>query len=163
MEGPRMARRSQHILSAAAAGACLTLCACGASSAPSAADSPSASSSAGASGTATLTGHFCTDASSFMRHIPSAPTGNRTSAAAARANLRQVLHDTVKGFANLETEAPRKLHKPLHEIVGVYKSDEKVVRRSGSLAQISQSMVRGNARGSSAFQKLLKYIAVNCK
>jgi hypothetical protein len=159
-----MARRSYQALSAAVAGACLTLCACGASPAPSAAGSAAASANAPVkAGSATLTGHFCGDASSFMRHIPAIPTTKHTSAAQARANLRKVLRSTVKGFTALENEAPAKLHKPLKTIVAVYKSDEKVLRASGNLAEISQSMVKGNASGSVAFQQVIKYITVSCK
>jgi hypothetical protein len=98
-----------------------------------------------------------------MRHIPAAPADKHASAVQARANLRTVLKATVKGFAELEAEAPHKLHKPLKRIVAVYRSDEKVVHKDGSLAQISESMVRGNSKGSSAFQKVLRYIAVSCK
>ncbi|HEY1617782.1 MAG TPA: hypothetical protein VGG25_09200, partial [Streptosporangiaceae bacterium] len=156
--------RSHYVLSAAAAGACLVLSACGASSAPGASGSPSAgATAAGSSGMTTATGHFCDDASSFMRHIPAAPADKHASAVQARANLRTVLKATVKGFAELEAEAPHKLHKPLKRIVAIYRSDEKVIRKDGSLAQISESMVRGNSKGSSAFQKVLKYIAVSCK
>jgi hypothetical protein len=158
-----MARRSHQALSAAVAGACLTLCACGTTSAPSAAGSPAASTTGAATATGSASKHFCADASSFMQHIPAGPTTKHTTAAEARANLRTVLLATVKGFSALETEAPRKLHKPLKTIVGIYKADVKVLKRSGSLAQISQSMVKGNASGSLAFQRVLKYISVDCK
>jgi len=162
LEGPGMARRSQYVMSAAVAGACLTVAACGASAAPGAA-SGSPSAKATTSTGASLTGDFCNDASSFMRHIPSDPTTKDASATQARANLRKVLRDTVKGFSGLESEAPKKLDKSLRKIVDVYKRDEKVVDHGATLATISQSMVRGNASGSAAFQHLLKYISVTCK
>lgn len=158
-----MARRSHRPLSAAVAGACLTLCACGTTSAPSAAGSPAASTMGAASTAGSASTHFCADASSFMQHIPAGPTTKHTTAAEARANLRKVLLATVKGFSGLEAQAPKKLHKPLKVIVGVYKADLKVLKNSGSLAEISQSMVKGNASGSLAFQRVLKYISVNCK
>jgi hypothetical protein len=159
-----MARRSHQALVTAAAGACLTLCACGASPAPSAAGSAAATAKAtGAAGSATLTGHFCGDASSFMRHIPAAPATKDASTAQAKANLRKVLRSTVKGYTGLENEAPAKLRKPLKTIVAVYKRDEKVLRRSGNLAKISQSMAQGNATGSIAFERVLKYVSVHCK
>jgi hypothetical protein len=160
-----MARRSHHVLSAAAAGACLTLSACGAASAPSAAGSAPASSPATAetTGPATLTGHFCGDASSFMQHIPAGPTTKNASPAKARANLRTVLRSTVSGFTGLRAEAPRDLRKPLKKIVNIYKSDEKVLKASGSLTRISESVVKGNASGAMAFQRLLKYMSVKCK
>jgi hypothetical protein len=152
-----MARRSHYALSAAVAGACLTLSACGAGSAPAAAGSPSVSTQA--SGPAS---QFCGDATSFMRHIPAAPSGKHTSPAKARANLHKVLRDTIKGFTSLEAEAPARLHAPLKKIIRIYKSDEKALRSSASMAQISQAMVRGNASGSVAFQKVLKYIGTSC-
>lgn len=155
-----MARRSRYALSAAVAGACLTLCACGASSAPGAAGSPSASMNA-ASGAAS--GNFCGDATSFMRHIPSAPAAKHVSQAKARAGLRKVLRQTVKGFASLNAEAPAKLHAPLKKIIHVYKSDETAVKNGKSMADISEAMVKGNASGSIAFQKVLKYIGTSCK
>jgi hypothetical protein len=166
-----MARRCHQPLSAAVAGACLTLCACGAAATPSAAGSPTAGAnattgSAGPTwsvGSGTLTGHFCSDATSFMRHIPTAPAAKHTSAAQARASLRTALQATVKGFTVLETEAPTTLRKPLKAIVGVYESDEKVLNASGNLTKISQSMVKGNASGSVAFQRVVTYLSVNCK
>lgn len=158
-----MARRSHQALVTAVAGACLTLCACGASPAPSAAGSAAATAKAsGGAGSAALTGHFCGDANSFMHHIPAAPATKHTSTVQAQANLRKVLRSTVKGYTALEDEAPAKLRKPLQTIVAVYKSDEKILRTSGNLAKISQSMVKGNASGSAAFGQVLKYISVHC-
>lgn len=161
LEGPGMARRSQHLMSAAVVGACLTLAACGASAAPAAGGSPSAK--AATSAATSLTGHFCDDASDFMRHIPSGPTTKDASATQARANLLKVLRATIKGFSGLESESPKKLDKSLRRIIDIYKRDEKVVDRGASLAVISQSMVKGNSAGSVAFQRLLKYISVTCK
>ncbi len=154
-----MARRSRYALSAAVAGACLTLCACGAGSAPAAAGSPPASMNAAGGGSAS----FCGDATSFMRHIPSAPSARHVSQAKARAGLRKVLRQTVKGFTSLDAEAPAKLHAPLKKIIHVYKSDETAVKNGKSMADISQAMVKGNASGSIAFQKVLKYIGTSCK
>lgn len=154
-----MARRSRYALSAAVAGACLTLCACGAGSAPAAVGSPSASVNAAGGGS----GSFCGDATSFMRHIPSAPSARQVSQAKARAGLRKVLRQTVKGFTSLDAEAPAKLHAPLKKVIHVYKSDEKAMKNGKSMADISQAMVKGNASGSIAFQKVLKYIGTSCQ
>jgi hypothetical protein len=165
-----MARRSYLTLSVTAAGACLALGACGASAAPGARGTTSASSTASSpasapAGTtkARLTGHFCTDASDFMRNIPAAPATKHVSEAQARANMAKVLRATVRGFAGLEKEAPASLHASLHKIVRIYQKDEKALRRSATLAQISESMVRGNAAGSIALQHLLKYIGQRCQ
>jgi hypothetical protein len=159
-----MARRRHQALFTAVAGACLTLCACGASPAPSAAGSATAGAKAAAAAeSAALTRHFCGNADSFMRRIPAAPATKHTSTAQAQANLRKVLRSTVKGYTTLGDEAPARLRKPLKTIVAVYKSDEKVLRRSGNLAKISQSMVQGNAAGSAAFERVLKYISVHCQ
>lgn len=158
-----MARRSHQALSAAAAGACLALCACGGSS-PAAAGSPTASTTASDQpASALMTGHFCNDASSFMRHIPAKPASRHLTTAEARDNLRKVLHSTVAGFTALEKEGPAKLHKPLHAIVGIYKSDEKKLRAAHTISQMSQAMVKGEAAGSSDFQRVLKYVSANCK
>lgn len=158
-----MARLSYQALSAAVAAACLTLCACGASTAPAGAGSPSASSTTAATESATATGHFCNDASSFMRHIPAGPTTKHTTAAQARDNLRTVLRATVTGFTALKAEGPRKLHKPLRAIIAIYTADEKILKMSSNLAHISEAMVKGNESGSVAFQQVLKYISVSCK
>jgi hypothetical protein len=155
-----MARRSRYALTAAVAGACLTLCACGAGSAPAAGGSPSATMNAAGGASSAK---FCSDATTFMRHIPSAPSGKHVSQATARANLHRVLQQTIKGFTGLEAEAPAKLHAPLKKIIHIYKADEKAVRNGKSLADISQAMVRGNASGSIAFQKVLKYIGHDCQ
>jgi hypothetical protein len=166
MGGSGMARRCQQALSAAVAGACLTLSACGAAAAPLAGPataSASATTGSARSTSARLTGHFCRDATTFMRHIPATAATKHTSAAQARANLRTALRATVKGFTALKAEAPAKLHKPLKTIVGVYKSDEKVLNASGNTTQVNESMVKGNASGSRAFQRVVRYISVNCK
>jgi hypothetical protein len=153
-----MARRRQQVLSAAVAGACLTLCACGAGSRPSAAGAAAAKSRS-----AELTARFCASAGSFMRQIPAAPATGQLTAALARDNLTKVLQSTVEGFTRLEAEAPSRLRGPLTIIVSGYQADEQAVRGSGSLAQISQSMVRGNTASSAAFQQVLTYISASCK
>jgi hypothetical protein len=167
-----MARRSYLTLSVAAAGAGLALCACGSGAAPGASGTTSASAAAsspagamaGAGTTRTrLTGHFCTDASDFMRNIPAAPATRHLSEAQARDNMSQVLRATVRGFTGLEKEAPAALHASLHKIVKIYQKDERALRPSATLAQISESMVRGNAAGSIALQHLLKYIGQRCQ
>jgi len=98
-----------------------------------------------------------------MREIPAAPVTKHMSTGLARDNLRKVLQSTVEGFTRLEAEAPPSLRKPLAAIVGVYKSEEKAVRASGNLAQISESMVKGNDSDAAAFQQVLRYISANCK
>jgi hypothetical protein len=167
-----MARRSYLTLSVTAAGACLALCACGASAAPGASGTTSASSAASvpaspttAAGTtpARLTGHFCTDAGDFIRNIPAAPATKHVSQAKARASEAKVLRATVRGFSGLEKESPASLRASLHKIVKIYQKDEKALRHSASLAQISESMVRGDAAGTIAFQHLLRYISQHCK
>jgi uncharacterized membrane protein YdfJ with MMPL/SSD domain len=165
-----MARRSYLALSVTAAGACLALCACGAGAAPGAGGTVSASSTTSSpasapAGTAKarLTGHFCTDASDFMRNIPAAPATRHVSETQARASMSKVLKATVRGFTGLEKEAPASLHASLHKIVRIYQKDEKALRHSATMAQISESMVRGNAAGSIALQHLLRYIGQRCE
>jgi hypothetical protein len=155
-----MARRRQQVLSAAVAGACLTLCACGAGSRPSAAGAAAA---AAKSRSAELTARFCASAGSFMRQIPAAPATGQLSAALARDNLTKVLQSTVEGFTRLEAEAPSRLRGPLATIVSGYRADEQAVQGSGSLAQISESMVTGTTASSAAFQQVLTYISASCK
>ena len=106
---------------------------------------------------------FCDNANSFMRQIPAAPPTKHLSTALARGNLRKVLQSTVEGFTRLEAVAPSSLRQPLAAIVAVYKSDEKAVTAPGSLAQISESTVKGNASGSAAFRQVLRYISARCK
>jgi hypothetical protein len=159
-----MARRSHLALWVGLGGACLALSACGTASAPATGSSTAAVGTSRATpSSAALSGQFCYDASHFMQHLPAGPTTKNATVAQARQNLRQLLRSTVAGFTSLENDAPRELRKPLQTIVSVYRSDEKMVGASGGLAQISESMVKGNASGSAAFQKVLKYISVRCK
>jgi hypothetical protein len=153
-----MARRRQQVLSAAVAGACLTLCACGAGSRPSAAGPAAAKSRS-----AELRARFCASAASFMRQIPAAPATGQLSAALARDNLTKVVQSTVAEFTRLEAEAPSRLRGPLATIVSGYQADERAVQESGSLAQISESIVKGNTASSAAFQQVLSYISASCK
>jgi hypothetical protein len=109
-----------------------------------------------------LTGRFCRDSTAFMRSIPAGPTSEHISMAQARSSLTAVLRSTVHGFSELETEAPHSLRKPLAKIIRSYRADERIVRVSGSLAQISQSMVKENLTASAAFHRVLIYISVSC-
>lgn len=153
-----MARPSPQVTAAAAAGAgLLLLCGCGSTAAPVAAGS------ATASGPARLASRFCADASNFMRNIPAEPKVKRLTPTQARANMTAVLVSTVHGFTALETEAPAQLRKPLRKIIAVYKADEKILRTSGDMTKVSESMVQGDGSGSMAFQQVLKYISTTCK
>jgi hypothetical protein len=162
-------------LAAAAAGTCLTLSACGTSSAPAGSSGSAGSAGTGASrasgaggtasgstGSAVLTGHFCRDSSTFMRQIPAGPSSRHTSMAQARSSLTVILRSTVRGFTELKSEAPHSLHRPLAKIIAVYRADERIVRHSSSLTQISQAMVKKNVTASSSFQRVLRYISVSC-
>jgi hypothetical protein len=152
-----MARPSHQVLAAAAAGASILLLGgCGSSAAPAA--GPAASSSP-----ARLDSRFCTDATTFMRNIPAEPKVKRLTPTQARTNMAGVLVATVKGFTKLEKEAPAKLRKPLRKIIAVYKSDEKVLRTTGDMAKVSESMVQGDGSGSVAFQRVVAYIGGTCK
>lgn len=157
-----MTRRSHQAMSAAVAGACLTLCACGATRMPAAGGPSSAATTAGKARSGAPTGHFCDDAISFMRHIPTESTSKHPTPAEATANLRAVLTSTLRGYTRLRSEAPARLREPLTKIIAVYRSDQRLLRRSGDLAAISQSMVQGNASGASSFEKMVKYISVSC-
>jgi hypothetical protein len=151
-----MARPSHQALAAAAAGgSLLLLCGCGSSAAPTSA--PAASSPA------RLASRFCADASSFMQNIPAEPKAKRLTPTQARANMATVLVSTVRGFSTLEKEAPAKLRKPLRKIIAVYQTDEKVLRTTGDMTKISESMVQGDGSGSVAFQQVIRYIAGTCK
>jgi hypothetical protein len=155
-----MARPSPQVTAAAAAGAgLLLLCGCGSAAAPAARGSTSAA----ASGPARLASRFCADASNFMRNIPAEPKVKRLTPTQARANMTAVLVSTVHGFTALEKEAPAQLRKPLRKIIAVYKADEKVLRTSGDMTKVSESMVQGDGSGSMAFQQVLKYISGTCK
>jgi hypothetical protein len=156
-EESAMTRPSHQVTAAAAAGAgLLLLCGCGSAAAP-------AAGSASASSPARLTSRFCADASTFMRNIPAEPKAKRLTPTQARANMNTVLVSTVKGFTVLEKEAPAQLRKPLRKIIAVYRGDEKVLRTTGDMSKISESMVQGDGSGSVAFQQVVKYIATTCK
>jgi hypothetical protein len=151
--------RPSHQVPAAAAGLAglLLLCGCGSSAAPAGAG-PAATTSP-----ARLASRFCTDASGFMRTVPAVPKTKNLTPTQAQADMSALLVSTVTGFTRLEEEAPAKLHEPLKKIISVYKSDEEVLRTTGDMAKVSESMVRNEGSGSTAFQKLIKYIAVSCR
>jgi hypothetical protein len=164
-EGWQMIRRSTQALAAVAA--CLALCACGASSAPTAggsSGSPSAGPGTSTASTGTIVGtsHFCRKASSFMGKIPPAPTGH-VSLTQARANMTTVLRTTVRGFSGLRAQAPHSLRRPLKKIIAAYRADERSVRRAGSVKQFSAAMVKHNVTAAADFERVLKYIAANCR
>jgi hypothetical protein len=155
-----MARPSHQVLAAAAAGGSLLLLGgCGSAAAPGAGSTPAA----GTSSPARLDSRFCADASNFMRNIPAEPKVKRLTPTQARANMAAVLVSTVRGFTTLEKEAPAQLGKPLRKIIAVYKADEKVLRATGDLTKVSESMVQGDGSGSVAFQQVVTYIASTCQ
>ena len=151
-----MARPSHQILAAGAAGVSLLLLGgCGSAAAPAAGSA--------SSGPARLDSAFCADASNFMRNIPAEPKVKRLTPTQARANMASVLVLTVRGFTALEKEAPAQLHKPLRKIISVYQADEKVLRTTGDLTKVSESMVQGDGSGSVAFQQVVRYISGTCQ
>lgn len=155
-----MARPSYQVTAAAAAGAgLLLLSGCGSASTPGAAGPASAT----ASSPAQLASRFCTDASDFMRNIPEDPTSKRLTPTQAQADMNAVLVATVKGFATLEKQSPARLRQPLRKIIAVYQTDEKVLRKTGDMAKVSESMIQGGGSGSAAFQDVLEYISDNCQ
>jgi hypothetical protein len=156
-----MTRRSHDALSGAVAAACLALCACG--SAPVPATRGSAATSASRVGRFVLTGSFCDDVSLVMRQIPDPPPTAYATLAQARGNLGTVLRSSVQGFTALQAEAPARLRAPLRRIIGDYQADEKIVRTSGSVGQMSHSMVTRNLAASGAFRQVLLYISVRCR
>jgi hypothetical protein len=152
-----MARPSLQALAPAAAGVSLLLLSgCGTAAAPDAPGSPSAAAAA-------LTTRFCSQASNFMRNIPAEPNARHLTAVQARANMSAVLVSTVQGFTGLEKAAPARLGKPLRQIVAVYRADERMLRTTGDMAKVSQSMVQGDGSGSAAFQQVLTYISGHCR
>jgi hypothetical protein len=156
-----MACPSHQVIAAAAAGAgLLLLCGCGSAAAPAAAGSTSAAAS---SSPARVASRFCADASTFMRNIPAEPKVKHLTPTQARANMTTVLISTVQGFTALEKEAPAQLRKSLRKIIAVYHADEKVLRTTGDMSKVSQSMVQGDGSGSAAFQRVVKYISGTCK
>jgi hypothetical protein len=150
-----MARPGHQALAAAAAGGSLLLLGgCGSAAAPAAGAS---------SGPARLDSRFCADAGNFMRNIPAEPKVKRLTPTQARANMATVLVLTVRGFTALEKEAPAQLHQPLRKIIAVYQADEKVLRTTGDLTKVSESMVQGDGSGSVAFQQVIRYISGTCQ
>jgi hypothetical protein len=150
-----MARPGHQVLAAAAAGGSLLLLGgCGSAAAPAAGAS---------SGPARLDSRFCADAGNFMRNIPAEPKVKRLTPTQARANMATVLVLTVRGFTTLEKEAPAQLHEPLRKIIAIYQADEKVLRTTGDLTKVSESMVQGDGSGSVAFQQVVRYISGTCQ
>jgi hypothetical protein len=146
-----------------AAGACLTLSACG--------GSPTTPSSAGSPGQAPPgaaghpVSHFCTELTSAMNDAPAAPPSGKVSAAAARRDLAKILRARVSGLRALEASAPPGLRAAVAKVADVYKAEEKVVTQPGSIASISKSLVQaaGSGSGGPAFRSLLAYVTKNCR
>jgi hypothetical protein len=112
---------------------------------------------------ARLAARFCTDASTFMRSIPAGPTTTNLTPAQAQADMNAVLVSTVLGFTRLETEAPARLRAPLQQIIRVYQSDENVLRTTGNMARVSESVVRNDASGAASERQVVTYISVSCR
>jgi hypothetical protein len=70
-----------------------------------------------------------------------------------------VLRSSVQGFTALQAEAPARLRAPLRGIVAVYRADEQIVRTSGSVGRMSQSMITRNLAASGDFRQLLLYMS----
>ena len=159
-----MTRRTQRALSAAAAGACLMLCACGSASSPGASGSQSAPTRSGsAAGSISPTAsHFCHQASTFMGKIPPVPSGHITLTE-ARANMKKVLRHTVHGFSELRADGPHSLRHPLNKIIRVYKTDEDSLNSAGSISQLTSAMTKHNVKAAASFEQVLKYIAAHCR
>lgn len=155
-----MPRPSYQVTAAAGAGAgLLLLLGCGSAAAPGAAGSASAT----ASSPAKLASRFCADASVFMRNIPEEPKSKHLTPAQAQANMNAVLVSTVKGFAALEKQSPARLRAPLGKIIAVYQADETMLRKTGDMSKVNESMIQGDGAGSAAFQDVLEYITDNCQ
>jgi hypothetical protein len=97
-----------------------------------------------------------------MGKIPPAPTGH-VSLTQARANMTSVLRTTVRGFSGLRAQAPHSLHHSLTKIIAAYHADERSVRRAGSVREVSAAMVKHNVAAAADFERVLKYIAANCR
>ena len=152
-----MARPSHQAPAAAAALAgLLLLCGCGSSAAPAAAG-PTATTSP-----ARLASRFCTDATAFMRSIPTGFKTKNLTPTQAQADMTAVLVSTVKGYTRLEKEGPARLREPLKKIIRIYTSDEKVLKKTGDMARVSESLVRNDGAGATAEQQVVKYISVSC-
>jgi hypothetical protein len=83
----------------------------------------------------------------------------------ARARLDKVLAAEASGFTLLERSAPAGLRGTLRKIANTYRSDERLVDKSTSMAQMNTSLVAANAsgEGGAATQKLLAYIQTHCQ
>jgi hypothetical protein len=77
--------------------------------------------------------------------------------------MTTVLRTTVRGFSGLRAQAPHSLHRPLTKIIAAYRADERSVRRAGSATQLSAAMVKHNVAAAADFERVLKYIAANCR
>ena len=154
-----MVHWSHRAVLVAAAGACLTLSACGGSPA-----TPSAASSAGtASQQAKPVSHFCTELTAAMNNAPATSSG-KMSAAAARRDLARILRARVSSLRALEASSPPSLRASVMKVARVYKAEEKLITQPGSIAKISTALVKaaGTGAGGVAFRHLLAYTTANC-
>jgi hypothetical protein len=156
-----MVHWSQRAVLVAAAGACLTLSACGGSPA-----TPSAASSAGAAGHQTNpVSHFCTELTAAMNDAPTLPPSGKISAAAARRDLARILRARVSGLKALEASSPPSLRASVTKIARVYKAEEQLTMQPGSIKKISEALVSAAGTGASgaAFRHVLAYVSANCR
>ena len=102
----------------------------------------------------------------MLNNVPSMSASKKLGAAAARNDLNRILYTGVIGYSDLEAEAPAQLREPIKTIIGVYQTDAKMAEGSGSVVEISKSLVRvhnGTGSDGAAFRKVLTYIRAGCK
>jgi len=97
-----------------------------------------------------------------MRSIPTGFKTKNLTPTQAQADMTAVLVSTVKGYTRLEKEGPARLREPLKKIIRIYTSDEKVLKKTGDMARVSESLVRNDGAGATAEQQVVKYISVSC-
>ena len=163
-----MAYVSHRVALITVAGACLALSACGGSSTTAASAPAASSTSAPASSTVLLPAraHFCKDLNTMLNNVPSTSASKKLGAAAARKDLDRILYTGEIGYSDLEAEAPAQIRESIRTIIGVYQSDAKMAEGSGSVVEISKSLVRvhnGTGSDGAAFRKVLTYIRAGCK
>jgi hypothetical protein len=150
-----MADRSHRAVLVIAAGACLALSACGGHPAASATSADPSK----------QVKHFCAEVTAALTDAPATPPGKKISPAAARRELAMILRSKASGFTSLEAASPPQVRASVRTMAHVYRAEEKLVARPGSISGISKALVKADGMGQSraALQQVLAYMRANCK
>jgi hypothetical protein len=152
-----LARGRRLALISVVAGTCITLTACGASSADRPAKTPPTSKAISAS-----TEKFCKKVSAAMASLAGQAPGTNMTLPEARKTLDRLLDNGIKSFSALVPEAPASLRKSVKVIVADFKSYKALTARAETVKELLDTTVTASPAQKRAYQQLLGYSGTSC-